>query len=364
MQSLAVDTPELADLNAAFVRGERAPDSILFQIAPVDDHVPSLEDGRSWPELLTCYDVREVEWPFALLKRSPVPRAWRLTPLVDTPIRFGEVVPIPPSTNDPIWATIDIDRTFWGRIASTLYKPPILSLTIVTPDGRPATYRLVPGMARSGFLLSPVIQNPVDFGLLAADCSPDLADKEATSLVLSGEIDSGLACYRLPMRLRLYRLEYPRQDLSKLAGLPELKSLARTNKRSKWLRADYRAELVYRPQCGSVLQVAPDSAMQIPVPEQSKRLRVGFGILARTGGDLPQTGGVRFRVSGVGPQGELIPMWSHQLDSQGGESAKAPHQAEIDITRAPSTELVLETMRAGPKENDQLAAYWSEIQIE
>src|ERR1035441_1393707 len=53
MLSHSVDTPELAELNAAFLRSACAPANVVFQIAPIDDHFPSLDDGRSWPELLT-----------------------------------------------------------------------------------------------------------------------------------------------------------------------------------------------------------------------------------------------------------------------------------------------------------------------
>ena len=106
MQSYQAYTPELAELNAAFLRSPRAPANIVFQIFPVDDHFPSLDDGPSWPELLTRYDVREVEWPFVLLQHSVAPRPWRLEPLADNLVHLGDVVAVPAATNGPVWATI------------------------------------------------------------------------------------------------------------------------------------------------------------------------------------------------------------------------------------------------------------------
>ena len=147
MQSLVAYTPELAEVNAAFLRSARAPANILFQLAPIDDHLPSLEDGRSWPELLTRYDVAEVEWSFLRLKRAAAPRPWRLEPLADQPIGFGDVVPIPAATNGPIWATIEIDKTLAGWIVSVLYKPP--SLWLFGPHPRRWAAALPPG-ARLG----------------------------------------------------------------------------------------------------------------------------------------------------------------------------------------------------------------------
>ena len=366
MQSYQVYTPELADLNAAFLRSERAPAAIVFQIAPVDDHFPSLEDDRSWPELLTRYDVQQVEWPFVLLKRSVAPRAWRLAPLADLPIRLGELVPVPPATNGPIWATFEIDKTLLGTITSTVYKPPVLSLSVFTPAGGPFRYRLIPGMARSGFLLSPVTLDPLAFGSLAAGGAlRDLADQVVTSLSLSAATGSGsTACYHLPLRLRLYRLEYPGQDLSNLEGFRELKSLSRMIGRAIVLRADRPPQPIYLSRCGSVLQVAPDSAIQFSLEGQPKHLRLGFGILEPGAAALRETNGISFQVSAVDRQGELVPLWSRRLDPLNRESSQGRQRVLIDLNRCPSSELVLETMPDGPKRSNPLQCYWSEIELE
>jgi hypothetical protein len=366
MQSYQAYTPELADLNAAFLQSARAPANIVFQFAPIDDHFPSLEDGRSWPELLTRYDVREVEWPFVLLRRSVAPRPWRLEPLADRPIRLGELVAVPPATNGPVWARIEIDPTLVGKIISTLYKPPILWLSVSTHDGWRLRYRLVPGMARSGFLLSPVIRGSVAFGSLAGgDGLPDLADLQATSVSLSADTGSGsTVCYRSPMRLRLYRLDYPGQDLSRLDGFRELRSLSSMIARGILLHADYPPEAVYLPRCGSVLRVAPDSAIQLPVEGHPRRLTLGFGILAPGGPALPETNGVSFRVSAVGPQGDLVPLWSRRLDLLNGETGQGRQRAVIDLSRSPSSDLILETLPGGPKQHARLQCYWSDIELE
>jgi hypothetical protein len=366
MQSLVAYTPELAELNAAFLRSVRAPANIVFQIAPVDEHFPSLEDGRSWPELLTRYDIREVQWPFVLLKRSAAPRPWRLEPLADMPMRFGEVVDVPPATNGPVWASIEIDQTLVGRIASALYKPPILWLSVLTRGGGRLRYRLVPGMARSGFLLSPVVRDAVAFGELAADGGRlDLADQQADSLSLTADTGSGsTACYRPTVRLHLYRLEYPGQDLSKLVAFSTMKNLRRMAGRALSLHADYPPGLVYLPQCGSVLRVAPDSAIQWSVEGRPKRLKLGFGILAPGGAPLQATNGVIFRVSAVGGQGELVPLWSQRLDSLSGGFAQARQEAVIDLGRAQSSELILETLLSGAKQTHGPECYWSAIELE
>lgn len=76
---------------------------------------------------------------------------------------------------------------------------------------------LVPGMARGGFILSPFIGDQKSFALLATrDGLSSLADLAVTSVTVSAANKSGeTACYLTPLRLRLYRLDYPRPNPGK-----------------------------------------------------------------------------------------------------------------------------------------------------
>jgi hypothetical protein len=72
---------------------------------------------------------------------------------------------------------------------------------------------------------------------------------------------------------------------------------------------------------------------------------------------------VVFRVSAVGGQGDLHPLWSQRIDpsSGGGQSRQ---QAVVDLGPAPASELVLETMSVNPKPTGGLVCYWSAIETE
>ena len=210
MSSLLTYAPELAELNAAHLRSAHAPDNILFDINPMNNNFPSLEDGLSWPELLTRYDVQEVTGQFVILKRSSRPREYHLSPLADVPVRLGR--PVTVVTNDgPLWAELEINQTFWGAVVATLYKPPALKLTVSLQDGRQLVFQVVPGMARSGFLLSPLIQDKASFVLLNSPGGwRNLTGLQIKSMTIFAATQSGSTpCYRSPLRLRLYRLDMP-----------------------------------------------------------------------------------------------------------------------------------------------------------
>ncbi len=212
-QSYSAYSPGLAKLNAAFLRSGSAPDNILFEIAAIDGRYPALEDGSSWPELLTRYRIMSGTNPFVWLARRDRARQYQKVPLLATNLPFGKPMALPSGIDDPIWAEFDINKSLPGDLVSTFYKPPNLTLKVTLRDGQKKEFRLIPGMAAAGFILSPFIGDEKSFVLLATgDGMNTLARLEVTSLTISAANESGETdCYQSPMRLRFYRLLYPRQ---------------------------------------------------------------------------------------------------------------------------------------------------------
>ncbi len=365
VQSMNAFTPSLAEHDAAFLRSERAPDSIVFQVLPVDDHYPTLDDGRSWPELLTHYDVQDVEWPWVLLRRSNKPRPWRLTPLADVPLHFGEAVDVPAATNGPVWATFEINKTVLGKFVSMLYKPPPLVLSVRTAAGESLRYRLIPGMAQAGFLLSPLVQDTESFtGIAARDGIRDLAGKIIASLSVAAVTESGsTACYDSTMRLRFFCLEFPGQDLNELEEFRALKSLNRAIAQMKVLRSAIPLQRAYSRQNGSVLKVPADSAFQVTLQGKPKALNISFGILNSGGTNMRTTNGITFRVSVVNQEGSLAPLWSQYVEAQSGNFPTKSQSATIELGGISSSELIFETV-PDQKTDDRLQCYWSKIDFD
>ena len=210
LQSYSAYTRELAEADAAFLRGPQAPENIFFEVGTIDDRFPSLDDGLSWPELLARYDAVAPVGNFARLQRRANPGAYRLIPLGETSVEFGISKDLPPANDGPIWAEIEITQSLKGKIASFFYKPPVLLMRTTLKDGRSRPFRIVPAMARSGFLISPVIESTKSFALLSATRSTAAtADFEVASIILFADTKSTTTgCYQSPMRMRLYRLSF------------------------------------------------------------------------------------------------------------------------------------------------------------
>ena len=115
-------------------------------------------------------------------------------------------------TNGCIWAKLEVTPTWLGAIATKLYKPPILWLKVRAPRGE-AAFRLIPGMARAGFLLSPAVTDFSEFSALAATgWQRQLASNEVARITVTvGNESRTTICYEPEMRLSLFRLDFPRE---------------------------------------------------------------------------------------------------------------------------------------------------------
>lgn len=229
LQSYSAYTPELEEMNAAHLQSDSAASNILFAIQPFDRRYPSLDDGLSWPELLTRYDLAGVsggEDRFLILSRTAIPRQFHLVPLGREMMLPGQTVQVPTVTNGPVWVEMDIKKTPMGKLLSTLFKPPVLMLNVTLRDHEERSFRLVPGMARCGFLLSPLIADNRSFVALAAGgWHEDLARMDVKSMSISACFSTGATgCYQVPMAVRFYRLDFPPQNFKKSEAVSCLKN--------------------------------------------------------------------------------------------------------------------------------------------
>jgi len=187
-QSYMAYTPRLARANADVLLGPNAPEWILFRLESIDRRLPALDDAPSWPLLLSRYQLAGPAGAFALLQRRETPLAWRLVPLGRVETATGNIVEVPSAADGPIWARIDLHQTWRDAAITALVSAPLTYIGIALSDGQGRGYRLVPALARDGFLLSPLIEDTAGFmRLLAREPGPDHAGEAAGLIVQIGE---------------------------------------------------------------------------------------------------------------------------------------------------------------------------------
>ena len=194
LQSYLAYTPSLAAADAAFLSSPKAPRNIVFSIQPIDGRLGALEDGPSWPELLSRYEFADLRDNMAIMRRrqieAPQPVADR--PVAEGSFRMGDTIALPVGAQ-PLWATLDVSPTLLGKLVSGMFRPPPLSITYRFADGHHQVFRFISGLGAAGFLASPVVTSTSDFVSLALPRSDEyLAAKRPQSLTISAEQGVGL----------------------------------------------------------------------------------------------------------------------------------------------------------------------------
>jgi hypothetical protein len=177
-QSYSVYTPELAKLNADFYRSSRAPDFVLLKIHSIDERLPVMDDSAVLYLVSQCYRYVLSEKSFQLWQKIGPPLSAEATPRVleHKTMTFEQVWTLKYG-EQPLWLRIDVRPSLLGRLRTFFYKPPMLRLVIVDTNGKSTTYRMPAPIGRAGFIVSPVIDDLMDYTHFANTSSPRFASQ-------------------------------------------------------------------------------------------------------------------------------------------------------------------------------------------
>ncbi|MFT3802262.1 MAG: hypothetical protein QM766_13705 [Burkholderiaceae bacterium] len=182
-QSYAAYTPALQSINARHLSGVDAPEHIVFAVETIDARLPTLDDGASWPALLVNYAPVEKIGRRIVLRRQndTIPEMIELGRLQ---ARLGQKFDLP-EFDGQVYMVANVVPSGLGKLKSLLFKPDTLMATIDRGDGGVVRYRLVSGMMRTPFLISPLIETTSEFLALYAD-SDFVADKRVRQMTIDG----------------------------------------------------------------------------------------------------------------------------------------------------------------------------------
>lgn len=166
-QSVTAFDSKFLKLNRDFLLSKRAPDNIFFSVQPTDNRYPSLEDGLSWPVLLTHYNLKQSLAAYLWLTKMSRPSyAIHLVPLGTYHYQIGSPISLAPFNNQYLWAQMTFNNNVLLDIVSLAFKPQEIYLHVTLANNQTFTYRLIAGMSSTGFLLSPLVANAQDFAAL------------------------------------------------------------------------------------------------------------------------------------------------------------------------------------------------------
>jgi hypothetical protein len=305
-QSCTAYTPFLLSANAEFFRGPQAPDYVIFKLQPIDRRLPTMEDGAALVELLSGYKPVLVEKSCLLLQKLDSPRPEKKPQLIcEKTIHLNEEVAIEDPGPRPLILSLNVQYASAGKIERFLYKSTPLFLRIRTVAGQTYSFRFIPDMARTGFLLNPLLLTQYDvlqfYGSgsgnqvvsFCIETGPNDPRRYRSDISMKLETRSDLASEMDPREIQplLYPFfrQYPREIKSSCA--------------------------VQQTQCEGkeVLLVPADGALRFNVPEGARGIRGQFGILPGAYQE-GQTDGVLFRVEYTAENGPAQVLFERHLD--------------------------------------------------
>ena len=359
-QSFSAYTSKLARLNAEHLKQSDAAATILFDLQPIDGHLASFEDGLSWPEILTRYNITNIEGRYLILQRSSQPRPYQLKPITkEVNLLLGEWFDVP-NNQEPVWGKIKIHPNLWGKLATAALRLPPLYLEIETVDGIKTKYRTIGDVMSEGFLLSPILSNRWDFlDLAAANWQEKLAQKQATRFrIVSEGFNSWL--YPQAYQFSLSQLQFPRQSFAQVSG---------------W--SDWNSKIIPKPLDGGLQRVVIDDndrtgwmahspmKMLIDLNNKKQSFSFTFGILDQGVEEAIQENvgdGVEFKIIALQSNGQEKILFSRKLQPRNNSKDRGIHQASVDLSQIDTTKLFLETV---PGEDNQYDwSYWSELKAD
>ncbi|HXG09545.1 MAG TPA: hypothetical protein VNK04_07130 [Gemmataceae bacterium] len=358
-QSYSAYTPFLLAENARFFQSDKAPPYVLFRLRTIFNRFPALDDSPALSELFRHYRPVLTEKSFILFKRvarrdAAVPP--RDEAVVTRVVRFGEEVEVDSLPGRYQTVMLDFKPAPLGKLRAAAYRPPAVSIEVTTTSGQVATYRMIPAMARVGFLLNPLLQDNHDvlklyapsggtrvksFRLLAQG-SPEPWFDPAISVTVKGLSD--LVCCRLP-ESELNRLLYPM-----LKEVPAA------------VRSDLAVTSTLFDDT-EVLLVPPVGEVRFKRPPMARQVVAQFGILpsAYLPRTMWETPGIRFLVDHVAEDGRVSTLFERRLDPERNEKDRGLQRLAVSLPARGGGEIVFRTLNVRGEQNRTDLSFWTDI---
>lgn len=369
MQSYHTFTPHLANLNKKHLTSDKAPENIIFNIDAVMNHYPSVDDAISWPELLTRYDVIRINNQFIYLQKIAEPRKYEITKLDTIYTNFNEEMSIDENlAGKAIWANVEITPTIIGRLASFFLRNASVDIKFVTRSGYVRTNRIIPAVASEGFLLSPLVDNQVQYAVLAREGAQGLKNLALGNLSIQLENDNWFndLLYYDDIKITLSELLFipqtefvdgwwKMQDMIKLTMHP-LESFVAPIENVTDKHIDYS---VYGED--RFIRINGASRLYYDLSEKQKNVKADFGIFnqfyfLKDMGDL-----VKFVIYGVNKDGEEERLWERNLDGLEQTEAVRNDSLNLDFKPGIYDGLIFETQPAQLDKSNW--EYWANVEI-
>lgn len=358
IQGYSAYTPALTQLNADYYASDRAPEYVLFRLETIDDRFPMLDDARALYVFLHRYEFVHSEKNYQLWRR--VPKAFDWAQVAPKPVRTldaapGQPIDLSSFKEQSLWVTIDLPRSLLGRARDFFYKPPVVRLGFKDTKGNTTSYRMPLPLARSGFIVNPMIEDIVGFMRFAG------GTPERYAAQISVEIDEGD---------RKFFADTARVEISTIHGSGNggdyfLEAEKTRFHMFKTVPLTYEAQT---PVSEAIIDNTPvmvmhaRSEMTFNIKAGSARVSGGFGMLPGTYTKGGNSDGAEFIVYWSNG-GERVELFKRFLDPNRQAKDRGLHRFDVALPQQPGGRLFL-VVKPGPNNNHSWDwTAWTGIEI-
>lgn len=300
--------------NRAFFESDRAPANLLIKPGSIDGRYPTSAEGPLWPLFFRLYEVKGEADGNVWMVRRPTPLPDLLGPATRVETRLDATLPMAPA--GPVFVRIDVEKTWLGKIASIAFRPPILHLLVTASDGSRIPYRLIPAIAREGFLLSPVLGTDSALKLfLNSEQTRDLLPQVTSISVVTEGI--GAAFYKPEVSVSFQPLDIPYAPEGAFPRLADIAGIIGANPmKPPMLTVSEEGVFAHAP-----------TMLTLPT-EGADRLNVEFGLRPVANPTEAKPDGVCFRV--LPAQGD-VPLFERCLNPTDQPGDAGPQSAHVAL---------------------------------
>lgn len=355
-QGYSAYTPSLEGWNLRFYQSDRAPSFLIWSAERIDNRYPGEDDAMLVAGLPGHYEPLFPAGPYWLFrKRTPLSKGpLRREPLLSRSVSLGEEVALPESRNRAVWIEADPVPNNLGRFRAALYKPSTLNLATIDDRGDSHRWRLLPRVAKTGFILCPTLETGADVA--------SFLNGESGSWVRSFhfEVPAGQGEFWSHVDISLFALP----DIALRATVPveNLVSLGIFDRSPLWITSA-AGEEVFSLEGRKAVLLHASSAVFTEVPAGARSYSGTFGLKEGAYTGDGHTAGVGFDLDAIWSSGRRERLWSRMLDPIRRPADRGPQRLEVGLPENLPVRLELRMTPAEPADNRWDWSYLSGVRF-
>lgn len=283
------------------------------------------------------------EGAFALFRRtSPLaPGVAAKALLLEQTVPLSKDIGLPRLGRHPLWLEVDAVPNLLGRLRAALYKPSTLELVTMDDLGQQNRWRLLPRVARSGFLLVPKLEH-------GSDVESFLAGRtEASVRAFHFEAPGSQGEFWDHFDVRVFELtDLPLRLVPN--RLPV--ELGIFDRRALDVTSAEQLEIIDVPE-GKALLLHAEGEVRFEVPSSVRRVVLSFGLRGGSFDAGGHTAGVDFSVSRLGAAGTSERLWHRFLDPVREAGDRGTQHIEVPIPPGGPATIAIHTAAGGGTDN-------------